>query len=89
MYLLNDFLDNTLVIAAVSVVLPWSTWPIVPTLQCGFSLFSGVFGLGGFVLIEKLEQQMMKQFFGFYIQKEQKYVQLNFFVKIDMHSPLN
>jgi len=27
---------NTFVIAAVSVVLPWSTWPIVPTLQCGF-----------------------------------------------------
>ena len=24
------------VIAAVNVVLPWSTWPIVPTLQCGF-----------------------------------------------------
>ena len=24
-----------LVIAAVSVVLPWSTWPIVPTLTCG------------------------------------------------------
>ncbi len=26
---------STLVIAAVSVVLPWSTWPIVPMLQCG------------------------------------------------------
>jgi len=24
------------VIAAVNVVLPWSTWPIVPMLQCGF-----------------------------------------------------
>ena len=24
-----------IVIAAVSVVLPWSTWPIVPMLQCG------------------------------------------------------
>ena len=23
------------VIAAVSVVLPWSTWPIVPTFTCG------------------------------------------------------
>ena len=23
-------------IAAVSVVFPWSTWPIVPTLTCGF-----------------------------------------------------
>src|SRR5215471_14177751 len=29
------FSANTLVIAAVSVVLPWSTCPIVPTLQCG------------------------------------------------------
>ena len=27
---------STLVIAAVSVVLPWSTWPIVPTFTCGF-----------------------------------------------------
>src|SRR5690554_3671611 len=26
---------STLVIAAVSEVLPWSTWPIVPMLQCG------------------------------------------------------
>src|SRR5262249_30521453 len=25
----------TMVIAAVNVVLPWSTWPIVPILQCG------------------------------------------------------
>jgi hypothetical protein len=24
-----------LVIAAVSVVLPWSTWPMVPTFRCG------------------------------------------------------
>src|ERR1700677_4167658 len=24
------------VIVAVSVVLPWSTWPIVPTFTCGF-----------------------------------------------------
>src|SRR5438067_9862613 len=27
---------DTLVSAAVNVVLPWSTCPIVPTLQCGF-----------------------------------------------------
>src|SRR4051794_5316267 len=26
------------VIAAVSVVLPWSTWPIVPTFTCGLVL---------------------------------------------------
>ncbi len=24
------------VIAAVSVVFPWSTWPMVPTFTCGF-----------------------------------------------------
>src|SRR5438045_7694970 len=30
------FLASTLVIAAVSVVLPWSTCPIVPTFTCGF-----------------------------------------------------
>src|SRR5207302_2109451 len=27
--------DSTLVIAAVSVVLPWSMWPIVPMFTCG------------------------------------------------------
>src|SRR3546814_9480386 len=27
---------DTFVIAAVVVVLPWSTWPIVPTFTCGF-----------------------------------------------------
>lgn len=25
------------VMAAVSVVLPWSTWPMVPTLRCGLT----------------------------------------------------
>src|SRR5438067_6647069 len=29
------FSASTFVIAAVSVVLPWSMWPIVPTLRCG------------------------------------------------------
>src|SRR5215831_11781327 len=41
---------ETLVNAAVSVVLPWSTWPIVPTLQWGlvrrnFSLAMGLSSL--------------------------------------------
>src|SRR5690606_36076787 len=36
-------LASTIVIAAVSVVLPWSTWPIVPMLQCG--LFRSNFSL--------------------------------------------
>src|SRR5215213_11271186 len=31
-------LVSTLVIAAVKVVLPWSTWPMVPTFRCGFVL---------------------------------------------------
>src|SRR5918998_5500959 len=31
-------LARTLVIAAVRVVLPWSTWPIVPTFRCGLVL---------------------------------------------------
>src|SRR5215207_1946848 len=31
-------LASTLVIAAVKVVLPWSTWPMVPTFRCGFVL---------------------------------------------------
>ena len=26
---------STLVMAAVSVVLPWSTWPMVPMFRCG------------------------------------------------------
>ena len=30
-----NFLDNTVAIAAVNVVLPWSTCPIVPTFTCG------------------------------------------------------
>ena len=29
---------KTLVMAAVRVVLPWSTWPMVPTFRCGFVL---------------------------------------------------
>src|SRR5256885_12148959 len=32
----SPFDSATLVIAAVSVVLPWSTCPIVPTFTCGF-----------------------------------------------------
>src|SRR3712207_2486516 len=32
----SPFNASTLVIAAVSVVLPWSTCPLVPTFTCGF-----------------------------------------------------
>src|SRR5215210_3131672 len=34
----SPFIASTLVIAAVSVVLPWSTCPIVPTFTCGLVL---------------------------------------------------
>jgi hypothetical protein len=31
--------------AAVKVVLPWSTWPIVPTFTCGFVLSNFAFDM--------------------------------------------
>ena len=34
----RQVLERTMVIAAVNVVLPWSTWPIVPILTCGLVL---------------------------------------------------
>ena len=37
--------DNTFVIAAVKVVLPWSTCPIVPMLQCGLLLLNFSFDI--------------------------------------------
>ena len=36
---------NTFVIAAVKVVLPWSTCPMVPMLQCGFVLSNLAFAM--------------------------------------------
>src|SRR5215813_15197354 len=44
---------STFVIAAVSVVFPWSTCPIVPTLQCGFvrSNFAFAISSGSYRLI--------------------------------------
>src|SRR5438874_9081356 len=35
-YSASPFIASTIVIAAVSVVFPWSTCPIVPTFTCGF-----------------------------------------------------
>src|SRR3989304_7741486 len=32
----SPFMASTLVVAAVRVVLPWSMWPMVPTLMWGF-----------------------------------------------------
>ena len=37
--------DRTFVIAAVKVVLPWSTCPMVPMLQCGFVLSNLAFAI--------------------------------------------
>src|SRR5215213_8978789 len=37
---------RTLVMAAVSVVLPWSMWPIVPTLRCGLVRSNFCFAMG-------------------------------------------
>ena len=42
----DDSSDKTLVMAAVSVVLPWSTWPIVPTFMCGFVRSKAAFFAG-------------------------------------------
>src|SRR3954452_9217306 len=38
-------LASTFVIAAVSVVLPWSTWPMVPMLRCGLVRAKLVLGI--------------------------------------------
>ncbi|MPM90836.1 hypothetical protein SDC9_137958 [bioreactor metagenome] len=38
-------LASVLVIAAVSVVLPWSIWPIVPMLRCGLFLTNFSFAI--------------------------------------------
>src|SRR4029079_5883422 len=38
--------DITFVNAAVSVVFPWSTWPIVPTFTCGFVRSNFCFAIG-------------------------------------------
>jgi hypothetical protein len=39
-----------MVIAAVSVVFPWSTCPIVPTFTCGFVLSNFFFAIVLFLL---------------------------------------
>src|SRR3989338_4533706 len=51
-YSANPFFDNTSVIDAVSVVLPWSTCPIVPTFICGFVLSNFSFAIIALLLIK-------------------------------------
>src|SRR5438105_15033170 len=41
-----NLVASTVAIAAVSVVLPWSTWPIVPTFTCGFVRSNFCFPIG-------------------------------------------
>jgi hypothetical protein len=47
----RPFSASTVVIAAVSVVLPWSTWPIVPMLTCGLSLLKVSFAMVEWVVV--------------------------------------
>src|SRR5579884_1885211 len=46
-YLASCAVESTLVIAAVSVVLPWSMCPIVPTFTCGFVRTNFCFAMSG------------------------------------------
>ncbi len=46
--------DKHLVIAAVNVVFPWSTWPIVPILQCGFVRSNLIIFLANIIYINHL-----------------------------------
>src|SRR3954447_17743514 len=63
------FLWRTLEIAAVSVVLPWSMCPIVPTLRCGFvrsnfclAISLSSFGLGSRALLGDLGRDRRRHF---------------------------
>src|SRR5574341_833758 len=47
----NPFLFNTMVIAAVKVVLPWSTCPIVPTFTCGLVRSNLLFAMLSLLLL--------------------------------------
>ena len=47
------FSDSTLVMAAVSVVLPWSMWPIVPTLTCGLLRSNFSFATSNYSFLKK------------------------------------
>src|SRR4030067_220896 len=53
--------DATFVIAAVSVVLPWSTWPIVPTFTWGFVLSNFAFAMfSASCAMEEVQSQISK-----------------------------
>src|ERR1044072_1902004 len=42
---------STFVVVAVNVVFPWSTCPIVPTLQCGFFRSNFCFDISSFLRV--------------------------------------
>ena len=46
----NPFEARCFVIAAVNVVLPWSTCPMVPILTCGFVLSNFFFAISSYLL---------------------------------------
>src|ERR1044071_8739686 len=60
--------DNTLVIAAVSDVLPWSTWPIVPMLQCGLLRLNFSFAIGLSVQTLPVRSRELLLHFGRYVR---------------------
>src|SRR6476660_2555742 len=47
------FFERTVVIAAVKVVLPWSTCPIVPTFTCGLSRLNASLAICRYPLLNK------------------------------------
>src|SRR5215472_15976185 len=62
MYLLAALaLASTLVMAAVSVVLPWSMCPIVPTFTCGFVRSNFFFAIGFLFLHQCSVQTYVRQ----------------------------
>src|SRR5262249_48762164 len=76
------FSANTLVIAAVSDVLPWSTCPIVPTLQCGLvrSNFSLAIGLSVQVSVDAISDRSRELLLHF-----RRHVGRRFRVMIELH----
>jgi hypothetical protein len=43
---------------AVRVVLPWSTWPMVPTFTCGFVRSNLFFAIAGHLLLIVISDQL-------------------------------
>src|SRR5262249_12319353 len=54
-YLAPPWVASTLVIAAVSVVLPWSICPIVPTFTCGLLRTNFCFAMSAAALLKAMD----------------------------------